>query len=182
VKKILAILVLVVFLFNIGGYYIFFWGLHYTASTRLSNRLDQGNYSSDDTYEIRIPINIPYPIYDNGFDRAYGEFEYEGEFYTLVKHKLENDTLYMVCIKNHKKKQLTKAFVEYANVSNDTGNAANKAGSELLSKLIKDFSATNFPEVILRDGWSRDLCFSGQVPATIEREDDIIAPPPNSVV
>jgi hypothetical protein len=182
VKKILAILVLVVFLFNTGGYYIFFWGLHYTASARLSDKLDKGNYSGDETYEFKIPFSIPYPIYDNGFDRAHGELEFGGEFYTLVKQKLANDTLYIVCIKNHKKEQLAKAFAEYADASNDTGKSANKAGNELLSKLIKDFNGTSMPGVIHGEGWSRNLCFSGRILATIEMADDILSPPPNPIV
>lgn len=178
-KKLLAILFLIVFLFNIGGYYAFFWGLHFTAAIRLNEALDQGNYSPEETYEFKVPLTVPYPIYDNGFGRAYGDIEFGGEIFSLVKQKLENDTLFIVCIKNHKKRQLAEAFADYANVSNDTGNATSKAGNDLLSKLIKDFNGAGRLEVIHREGWSRTLGFSGTVEATIDRDMEVISPPPN---
>lgn len=178
-KKLLATLFLIVFLFNIGGYYVFFWGLHFTATVRLNNELDAGNYSSDETFEFKVPLTVPYPIYDNGFGRAHGDFEYAGEFYTLVKQKLENDTLYVVCIKNRKKQQLAEAFTEFASVSNDTGNPASKAGNDLLSKLIKDFNGTGHMEVIQRKGWCRLITFFPMVQATIDMYMEVDSPPPN---
>lgn len=180
-KKVFAVLVLFVFLFNTGGYYIFFLGLHFNATAKLSQQLDQGNYSSGETYEFKIPLVVPYPIQETGYDRAYGNFEHDGEFYSLVKQKLENDTLYIVCIKNHMKKQLAEAFTEYANVSNDTGNATSKAGNELLSKLIKDFNSSGLPEVILCEGWSRKVNFSAISEATIEMYLEVSSPPPNAL-
>ena len=178
-KKLFAILVLIVFLFNTGGYYIFFWGLHFNATAKLTQKLNQGDYSSEETYEFKIPLTVPYPIYGGGFDRAYGDFEHEGEFYSLVKQKLEHDTLFIVCIKNKKKQQLSKAFTEYANVSNDTGNTASKAGNELLSKLMKDFNGSDLLEVIQGEGWSRKTTFSRIVEAPIDMDGEVLSPPPN---
>ena len=37
-----------------------------------------------------------------GYERVNGEFEHNGEFFKLVKQKLENDTLNIVCIKDHR--------------------------------------------------------------------------------
>lgn len=178
-KKLFAVIVLVVFLFNIGGYYLFFWGLHFNATVELTQKLDQGDYPSEKTFEFKIPLSVPYPIYGNGFDRARGDFEHEGKFYSLVKQKLENDTLFIICIKNEKKQQLAKAFTDYANVSNDTGNAASKAGSDLLSKLFKDFNGSGFLEVIQCEGWSRKINFSGITEAPVEMYTEIVSPPPN---
>ena len=170
---------LIVFLFNTGGYYIVFWGLHFNAKAALSQKLDLGDYSADETYEFKIPLTVPYPIYGGGFDRAYGDFEHEGEFYSLVKQKLENDTLYIICIQDKKKQHLAKAFNEYANVSNDTGNTTSKAGNELLSKLIKDFNGSDLLEVIQGEGWSLRTIFSGTVEATIDMDLEVLSPPPN---
>jgi len=62
---------------------------------------------------------LPYPIQQNGFERVDGEFEYKGEYYNLVKQRLENDTLFMVCIRNHQEKRLISTMTEYANMAND---------------------------------------------------------------
>lgn len=177
-KRVLAILFLVVFLFNVGGYYVLFWGLHINAKTRLNARLDSDDYSELETYEFRIPLNIPYPLQSRGFDRAYGAFEFNGEFYELVKQKLERDTLVIVCVKNHQKEKLTAAFEKYARVSNDVDNSARQAGNDLLGKLVKDFSPPSLAEVIQTDGWSRTVQHGGIVEAVIKMADEVISPPP----
>lgn len=179
-KKVLAILFLIVFLFNVGGYYIFFWGLDFRAKAKLVQRLDSEDYSDLETFEFKIPLNIPYPLQSRGFDRVHGAFEFNGEFYELVKHKLEGDTLYVVCVKNEKKQNLARAFEEYARVSNDADGAASHPGSDLLSKLVKDFNAPSLAEVIKADGWSRTLQHTGSVEAIIQMAREVISPPPNT--
>jgi hypothetical protein len=178
VKKVLAILFLVVFLFNVGGYYIFFWGLDLTAKAKLTQRLDSGNYSELEVFEFKIPLNIPYPIQSRGFDRVSGAFEFNGEFYEMVKHKFVNDTLYVVCVKNEKKQDLTRAFEKYARLFNDADNAAN-TGNDLLSKLFKDFNPPALAEVIKSDGWSRTLQHGGLEEDVIKMAREVISPPPN---
>ncbi len=179
-KKVLALLLLVVFLFNVGGYCIFFWGLDFRAKTKLAQRLDSGNYSGLETFEFKIPLNIPYPIQNQGFDRAYGTFEYNGEFSELVKQKLERDTLYVVCVKNDKKQDLNRAFEKYARVSNDADAGASQAGNDLLAKLVKDFNTPPLAEIIKADGWTRTLQHGGLAEAVINMAREVISPPPNS--
>lgn len=179
-KKVLAILLLVVFLFNVGGYYVLFWGLHFSAKTELIQRLDSEDYSELETFEFKIPLNIPYPIQNRGFDRVAGEFEHNGEFYELVKQKLENDTLHIVCVKNKAKQKLTQVFEKYARVSNDADGAASNAGNDLLSKIVKDFNSPSLAEIIKGNGWSRALEYGGTASAVIKMIREVISPPPNS--
>ena len=75
-------------------------------SRELTQLLNAGNYSELETFEFKIPLNIPYPIQNRGFDRVHGAFEFDGEFYELVQQKLERDTLYVVCIKNASESRL----------------------------------------------------------------------------
>ena len=82
-----------IFLFNVGGYYLVFWGVRTQAKKDLLHRLDADQYSSEDLVVLSIPVNLPYPIQQNGYERVDGEFEYGGEYYNLVKQRLQNDTL-----------------------------------------------------------------------------------------
>lgn len=178
-KRVVAIVFLVVFLFNVGGYYILFWGLHIKAKARLSARLESGDYAELQTYEFKIPLSIPYPLQSRGFDRAYGTFEFNGEFYVLVEQKLERDTLFVVCVKNDKREKLTDAFEKYARVSNDTGHSATQAGNDLLGKLVKDFNPPSVADVTKTGGWSRKVHHVGMVEAVIKMAREVICPPPN---
>lgn len=178
-KKVLAILLLVVFLLNVGGYYVLFWSLDFSAKTRLAQRLDAEDYSELETFEFKIPLNIPYPIQNRGFDRVAGEFEFNGEFYELVKQKLENDTLHVVCVKNKAKQKLAQAFEKYARVSNDA-DANTNTGNDLLSKIVKDFNSPSLAEIVTGDGWSRTLQYGGLSSAVIFMVRDVTSPPPKS--
>lgn len=137
-KKGLAIILLVVFLFNVGGYYIVFWGIHFQLDQKLTSRLDANLYDEQATIELKIPMTLPYPIHSNGFERVNGRFEHQGEFYKLVKHKLQNDTLYVVCIRDVDTRSLVSTMINYVQgtlgLTNTTKNALN-----FLSKLIKDY-------------------------------------------
>src|SRR5688500_16103834 len=108
-----------VFLFNVGGYYIVFLGVRHHHRQELNARLDANLYQDEEIVELKIPITLPYPLQQRGFERVKGKFEHQGELYKLVKHKLENDTLHVICIKDHEEKRLEGAATKYANLSND---------------------------------------------------------------
>lgn len=102
--------------------------------------MDADAYSSEDVVVLTIPVSLPYPIHDAGYERATGEVEYNGEFYHLVKQKIENDTVFMVCVKDKQQKQLQQAMNEYTNLANNLP-ATTKHTMDLLGKLFKDFTA-----------------------------------------
>jgi hypothetical protein len=177
VKKAFAIVFLLLFLFNVGGYYIVFWALRVQAKAALTQRLDAGSYSDDETIELKIPITLPYPIQSTGFERTNGMFEHRGEFYKLVKHKLQNDTLYVICIRDHAQKQLEQTMTEYANLSNDLPGAAGKA-LNYLGKLLKDYNAEDAVVLIQQPGWHAEVTFQEFSTAVIKSPAQIIIPPP----
>ena len=131
-------MLLVIFLFNVGGYYIVFWGVRLQLDQKLTSRIDAELYDHSETVELKIPMALPYPIHADGFQRVNGRFEHNGEFYRLIKHKHENDTLYVVCFRDRDTRVLFGTLQHYVN---DTlGLAAtNHKAVNYLSKLIKDF-------------------------------------------
>lgn len=149
-KKTIAVFFLVIFLFNVGGYHLLFWSLRVQAKKDLLHRLDASAYSSDDVVVLTLPVSIPYPIHDAAFEPASGELEYQGVFYQLVKQKIENDTLFMVCVKDHNQAALQQTMNEFTNLTQNLP-ANTKHTMDLLSKLYKDFtpSATSMMEIEL---------------------------------
>ena len=112
-KKVFSIFFLLVFLFNVGGYHIVFWGLRVQTDRELSNRLDANLYDPEETIQLRIPIALPYPIQSHDFQRVDGRFEHNGQQYKLIKHKLQSDTLYVVCLRDHATRQLVTTMTDY---------------------------------------------------------------------
>lgn len=111
------------------------------ANHKLLQRLEANQYSDQETIVLTIPLNMPYPIHQNGYERVDGEFEYQGEQYKLVKQKLENDTLFIVCIKDHEAKKISAVLADYSKMANNLP-AGSKQALNFLSKLFKDYTKT----------------------------------------
>jgi hypothetical protein len=105
------------------------------------HRLEADSYSADDVVVLTLPVTLPYAIHNPGYERAVGEVEHAGEFYHLVKQKIENDTLFIVCLKDEVQKRLQQKMNEYAKFSNNLPVDTQKT-IDLLGKLFKDYTAT----------------------------------------
>jgi len=144
----------------------------------LLHRLDADEYSSEDLVVLTIPVSLPYPIQQNGYERVNGEFEYQGEYYNLVKQRLENDTLFMVCIKDHREKKLVNAFSEYTNLANSLPTSA-KHTLDLFGKLFKDYTSLTSLCIICGKGWSIHVPFAEINPNPISKDYPVVSPPPD---
>lgn len=178
-RRTLAITLLAVFLFQLVGYYIVYLGLTYQANNSLISRLDSHDYSSEETMTLKIPFTLPYWMDAEQFERVDGDFEYQGQFYKLVKQKLSKDTLYVVCIKNQDKKQLFDALTEYIKFSNDV--PASKQALKLWGSIVKDYISNDPAELTRNEGWSVVNAFAGdQTPAIPSVYFPVVSPPPEA--
>jgi hypothetical protein len=112
------------------------------------------------------------------FERLTGEFEHNGEFYQLIKQKLENDTLKIVCIKNHKEKQLVASMADFTKVSNDL--PANTSSLKVLGNFLKEYNATGDIKIICGNGWSATQSFANPHFSVLSLVVPIESPPPQS--
>lgn len=156
-KKLVSLLLLAMLLFNTGGYYVMFWALRYQADVELQQHLDANDYPESEAFLIEIPVTLPYQMNWTGFERLTGEFEHNGEFYQLVKQKLENDTLKIVCIKNHKEKELVTSMVDFTKVSNDVPVSATSI--KVIGNFLKEYNSTSDINMICSEGWNSTIFF-----------------------
>jgi hypothetical protein len=170
-------LLLLALLFNTGGYYAMFWALQYQADIELQKHLDANDYADNESVVIRIPITLPYQINGTEFERVDGKFEHQGEFYKLVKQKLENDTLSIVCIKDHREKQIVATMVDFTKQSNDLPTSA---ALKVLGSFLKEYNGTNDLKIEGNAGWNTRICFSNPSFAMLSPIIPVIAPPPKS--
>lgn len=137
-KRLTAIFFLLVFLFNTGGYYLAFWAIKQHAKENLLERLNASQYNKEEAVVFTIPFSLPYPVSDGSYERVHGDFEYGGDYYKLVKQKLVNDTLFIVCVKDKETKHIEETLSDYARSANNLPIGAKQAFN-FLSKLFKDF-------------------------------------------
>ena len=62
VKRALSIVLVVVFLFNVIGYYGIYVAMLSQARTALNEKIDNDQYKEDQTVTIKIPLTLPYPM------------------------------------------------------------------------------------------------------------------------
>jgi hypothetical protein len=106
VRKIAAILLMLILVFNLIGYRLFINVLQQKADIKLESRLDKSEYDESQLIEIRVAMNLPYQQRYTEFERHYGEIEIDGKSYTYVKRKIEGDVLILKCIANQSKQEL----------------------------------------------------------------------------
>lgn len=117
-KKIAAILLIVILSFNWYGYRFVTNILTENADQRLEAQLDKDEYDESQLVEVRVPLKMPYQNNQSAFERHYGEMEAGGKYYTYVKRKIENGVLVLLCIPNNAKEKIKEAGNDYFKTAN----------------------------------------------------------------
>lgn len=133
-KKIAAILLLSVMVFNLAGYRWLFSAIERNATANLEQKISSGNYSDDQLVEISIPLNMPY-YSDKEYEHVYGETDWNGQHYRYVKRKVSGNTLYLLCLPNKEKTSIAEVKNEFTKAVNDV--PSNKQGSPQKNNIIK---------------------------------------------
>jgi hypothetical protein len=118
-KKIFAISLLIIHLFNLAGYYLLFNYFIQRSDIKAIQQLDQNLYHDKELAEIKIPLHLPYLTDMNEFERVDGDIEFNGIHYNYVKRKVSNDTLYILCQPNYDKTKLANEKTNYTGNVND---------------------------------------------------------------
>ena len=61
-KKLVAIFLVFLLLFNAMGFYGLLQGLRYKTTLELVQRLDNHQYSEEETIILKVPISVPYVL------------------------------------------------------------------------------------------------------------------------
>jgi hypothetical protein len=115
-KRPIAIILLLLFLFNTVGYYGLYPLLRMHSAHVLNQRVDAGAYNANETITLRLPLSLPYMLAGQGDDhRLQGSLRYQGQLYTLVSQRIEADTLYVVCLPNHEAHRVASVLARVHN-------------------------------------------------------------------
>ncbi len=151
-------------------------GLRYQSNREIKEKLDSEAYLTNETLSIKIPYTLPYQIDWKEYERVDGEFDHNGEFYKLVKHKLERDTLYVVYIKDHRETDLFKSLVDFVQASAD--NPVSQKTIALIKTLVKDYIPTSNTLHVASMGWCKANRFSTGEYQVILTASTVFSPPP----
>ena len=129
-RRLTAISLTLIFLFNLFGYRALLQYWETQGNIKLEARLDQRQYDEKDLVEVKIPIHLPYHSNWSDFERYDGEIDIDGVHYKYVKRKIFNDSLILLCIPNDIKIKISTARDEFFSLVNDLQkDAANSKSS-----------------------------------------------------
>ena len=140
-KRIAAILLLGILLFNWCGYQLLTSFMENSADHQLKAQLDGNNYKESELISIKVPAeNLGYYINSKQFQRVNGQIEINGTQYNYVKRRLYNDSVEMLCIPNHTAMQIKTAKDEFFKLVNDLQHPGQGKKSDSHPGSYKSFS------------------------------------------
>jgi hypothetical protein len=145
VKKLAAILLLVLMLFNWFGYRLFSSFMEDRFNLQMESLLDDNQYADSQLLLIKMPVTY-LPYYNNSltFERVNGHIEIEGIEYNYVKRRIFNDSLELLCIPNTSVVKLHAAGDELFKFVNDLQNSAQNKNASPRPGTIKSYSLDNY--------------------------------------
>ena len=136
-KRVVAIFLSLVFLFNIVGYKAFYFYQIQNADKRLETKVRTSNFAAEKLITIKIPVKLPYLIDWAEYQSMEGEVVYKKETYRYIKKKIARDTVFLVCIDHHEKTKIQNDSDEFFKKVNDIAADTNK--KPVLKQVKTDF-------------------------------------------
>jgi PBP1b-binding outer membrane lipoprotein LpoB len=149
VKKIAAIILLGLLLFNWVGFQLYAAVLQQDADKTMIANLDQDKYTDADLILIKAPaIHISSYVNSKEFQRVDGKIEIEGVQYNYVKRRFNEGTLELLCIPNKTATRLQSAKDEFFKLVNDLQHPGQSKKSDSHNNSFKGFTAEYYTETI----------------------------------
>lgn len=118
-RRVVSVLLVSCFLFNIAGYKLFFYYQLVQADSRIQARIETIRESDKNLFAVKIPIRLPYHTDWTDFESVEGEMTYNNTTYKYVKRKVLRDTLILLCIEHREKSLIQKNSSDYSKKVND---------------------------------------------------------------
>jgi len=117
-KKSLAIGMLALLLFNMGGYLLVFQYFIIRSDNAIDEQINNNHYKSADLVNIKIPVRLNIQDWSD-YEVISGQVKIKDTIYNYAELKMTRDTMYLKCITNHEKGRLVNAKIIYGKQVND---------------------------------------------------------------
>lgn len=140
-RKIGAILLFLLLLFNLCGYRLWFYFQLKQSDKKVEASIDNHQYNDEDLITIKISIPLPYQTNWSSFQRIDGEVSFNGKIYKYVERKVWNSQLILLCLPDESKMRLETEKDDFFRLINDLNeNTSKKTHSEnILKNSLSDF-------------------------------------------
>jgi hypothetical protein len=106
-------------LFNLAGYRLWSYYAQNLSDKMMQAALDKEAYDSSELITVRMPFSLPYANSGSEFERVKGEIELDGRVYKLVKQRVYDGELILLCMPDDQKTRVRAAGEDYYKGVND---------------------------------------------------------------
>lgn len=142
-KKLTAIFLTLLFLFNFIGYRLFFYYVQEKSDTQYEVALDRNQYDESQLMAITVSLDMPYQVENSDYERVDGEISVDGKIYKYVKRRVINGQLQLLCIPDHSKMKLQSAkdvfFALSNNIATEQGSKHSVPKAGIIKNITTDF-------------------------------------------
>lgn len=117
-KRLTALFLSLLFLFNLAGYRLFFHYIQEKADARYQISIDKDSCDNAEFLTLNVDLDMPYLAENTSFERVNGEIEVDGMIYKYVKRKISNGQLVLLCLPDQKKTNIKSARDQYFSIAN----------------------------------------------------------------
>ena len=110
-KRLFAILLLSVHLFNLGGYALFYQYFINRADDQMVKEVYKDKINDSRFIELKIPVHMPTVTDWTDYEVVAGQIQLKDAYYNYVKLKMTRDTMYFICLPNTAKTRLVAANI-----------------------------------------------------------------------
>ena len=146
-RKLAAIILLILFLFNLTGYRLLFHYLGERSDVHYTSIINREEYDESQLLTIKVNLNVPYLVDRTEFERVDGEIEIDGQVYKYVKRRIYNGQLVLMCLRNSDRTKLQAAENKYAEFSLNLAAKKNSTDSPSKSGFSKN-TFTDYDQII----------------------------------
>jgi len=150
-KKLVAILLLSMHLFYLGGYMLAFQYFMNKSDDQIVSQLYGTGASSSKLIKLKIPVHMP--TLDDWADYAniQGQVQVKDAYYNYVRIKMTKDTLYLICLPNTVKANLAKANIIMTKNLNDIPLSKKGPNNSSTKKAESTSSYDHFYQIVKCD-------------------------------
>jgi len=140
-KRLIAIALLSIHLFSMGGYSLLFQYYIHQSDVKMVKEIFDNKVDNSKLIEIKIPVNMP-TIQDwDEYEVITGQIQLKDAYYNYVRLRMTRDTMYFVCVPNTNKTRLVNANIITAKEINDV--PISKKGHDATIKKVNTLSEYN---------------------------------------
>ncbi len=142
-KKLAAILLLLLFLFNLVGYRLWFSYAQQQADIQLESSLDNNQYNDADLITIKVPLSMPYQTVQSSFERVNGEINFNGKTYKYVKRRIVDGEMVLLCLPDQHKMRIESAKTDFfkntADIQNNSSKKSDNTKTSVFKNLVSEY-------------------------------------------